>query len=220
MKLNFLKVLNNQNNTPEEIVEQMVALELKQVEYEKQLDVLRQQAKELRQKKLCGEAITEGQIHEADRKVENTNLDLEAVSESIVKLEEKLVKTYEAIVQNGSAVCSQKINAIAPEFDRLTEELAKAKAKVLVIAQQLWGYNAEVKLSRGQFFDADPQADRIMKEEAEKLKSSVKEPTYYTKYNEAQNYSSWVSGLNINEEKERLLNRQRAKMGVPAKEAV
>ena len=220
MKLNFLKVLNNQNNTPEEIAEQMVALELKQVEYEKQLDLLRQQAKELRQKKLCGEAITEGQINEADRKVENTNLDLEAVSESITKLEEKLFKTYEAIIENGNAVFGQKINAIMPEFDRLTEELALAKAKVLVIAQQLWGLGGEVKLRRGQFFDDDPQVDRIMKEEVEKLKVSVKEPTYYTKYNEAQNYSSWVSGLNINEESERLLNRQRAKMGAPVKELV
>ena len=94
MKLNFLKVLSNQNNTPEEIAEQIVGLEQKQVEYEKQIDVLRQQAKEFRQKKLCGEIVSDGQINEADHKVDNANLDLEAVSESITKLEEKLHKTY------------------------------------------------------------------------------------------------------------------------------
>lgn len=220
MKLNFLKVLNNQNNTPEEIAEQMVALELKQVEYEKQLDALRQQAKELRQKKLCGEVVSESQINEADRKVENTSLDLEAVTESIARLGDKLRKTYEVIVENGNAVHAQKINAIAPELDRLTEELALAKAKVLVISEQLWGYNAEVKLRRGQFFDDDSKSDGIMKEEAEKLKTSVKEPTYFTKFTEAKNYSNWISSLNIDQESERLLNKQRAKMGVPVKETV
>jgi len=220
MKLNFLKVLNNQNNAPEEIAEQIVALEQKKIEYEKQSDALRQQAKELRQRKLCGETVSEAQINDADRKVENVNLDLEAVSESITKLEDKLRKTYEAIVENGTSVFGQKINAITPEFDRLTEELARAKAKVLVIAQQLWGYNAEVKLRRGQFFEDDPQADRIMKEEVEKLMVLVKEPTYFTKYNEAQSYSSWISSLNIPMEMEALLNKQRAKIGALVKETV
>lgn len=139
MKLNFLKVLNNQNNTPEEIAEQIVGLELKQMEYEKQLNTLRQQAKELRQKKLCGEVISEGQINEADRKVENASLDLEAVTESIANLSEKLRKTYEAIIENGHTVAGQKMKVIEPERDRLMEELARAKAKILVIAEQLWG---------------------------------------------------------------------------------
>ncbi len=220
MKLNFLKVLSNQNNTPEEIAEQIVALEQKQIEYEKQLDALRNQAKELRQKKLCGEVVSESQINEADRKVENTNLDLEAVTESITKLEEKLHKTYDAIVENGNNVYIEKIKAIEPEYDRLTGELARAKAKVFVIAQQLLGYNAEVKLRRGSFFDDDPLLDHIMKEEAEKLRASVKEPTYFTKYTEAQHYSNWISGMNVQQESERVINKQRAKMGVAVKELV
>src|SRR3989338_4530371 len=97
MKLNFLKVLNNQSNNPEEIAEQIVGLELKQIEYEKQRDLLRTQTKELRQRKLCGEAITNDQIKEADRKAENAGLDLEAVTESLAKLEERLRAAYESI---------------------------------------------------------------------------------------------------------------------------
>ena len=220
MKLNFLKVLNNQNNTPEEIAEQIVGLEQKQIEYEKQLDVLRQQAKELRQKKLCGEVVSDSQINEADRKVENANLDLEAVSESIAKLEEKLHKTYEAIIDNGQTVYSQKLNAIKPEYDKLIAELARAKAKVLIIARQLWGQGADAKLRQGRFFEDDPQEDTIMKEEIEKLAVSVKEPAYFTKRNEVDGYSNWITGLNVRQESERLLNNQRAKMDVPVKELV
>lgn len=220
MKLNFLKVLNNQNNAPEEIAEQIVGLEQKQIEYEKQLEVLRQQAKELRQKKLCGEAVSDAQINEADRKVENVNLDLEAVAESIVKLNDKLHKTYEAIIENAHAVAGQREKAIEPEKIRLTEELARAKAKVMVIAQQLWGYMADVRLRRGQFFDDGSECDRLMKEEVERLMVNVKEPTYFFKQQDINNYTQWTSSMKITEESERLLNKQRAKLGVPVKELV
>jgi len=220
MKLNFLKILSNQNNTPEEIAEQIVALEQKQIEYEKQLDTLRQQAKELRQKKLCGEVVSEIQINEADRKVENVNLDLEAVTESIAKLNDKLHKTYEVIVENAQTVAGQRDKALEPERDRLVEELARAKARVLVIAQQLWGHMTEVRLRRGQFFEDGSECDRLMKEEVEKLMVNVKEPTYFSKHQEISSYTSWASSLKIVEETERLLNKQRARMGTPVKELV
>jgi hypothetical protein len=220
MKLNFLKVLNNQNNTPEEIAEQIVALEQKQIEYQKQRDVLRQQTKELRQKKLCGEIVSEPQIADADRRVENANLDLEAVAESIAKLNDKLRKTYEAIIENGQAVAGQKIKAIELEHDRLTEELARAIAKVLVIAEQLWGVGIISRLKDSSVFDDDPKTDQIMKDEADKLRSSVKEPTYYSKFRQAESYSSWTSGININDEMSSILEKHRAKMDVPVKEMV
>lgn len=220
MKLNFLKVLNNQNNTPEEIAEQIVALEQKQIEYQKQRDALRQQAKELRQKKLCGETVSEAQIADADRRVENANLDLEAVAESIDKLNDKLRKTYEAIIENGQAVAGQKIKAIELEHDRLMEELARAKAKVLVIAEQLWGTSIIRNLKDSSVFDDDPNTDQFMKDEADKLRSSVKEPTYYSKFRQAESYSSWTSGININDEMSSILEKHRAKMDVPVKELV
>ena len=221
MKLNFLKILSNQNNTPEEIAEQIVALEQKQIEYEKQLDVLRQQAKELRQRKLCGEVLSEAQINEADRKVENANLDLEAVTESIGKLEERLRMAYESIRDNGNIVGGQKLNAILPEYNRLNEELALAKAKVLVLAEQIFGnVTAEHKLRNGYLFHSDERTDHMMSEEVQKLKTSVKQPTYYMKLTDVQNYSSWTSLMNIDYEMDKVLNKHRSNLGVPVKELV
>lgn len=220
MKLNFLKVLNNQNNTPEEIAEQIVGLEQKQIEYEKQLEALRQQAKELRQKKLCGETISEEQIADADRKVENAGLDLEAVKESIAKLNDKLHKTYDAIIENAHMLTGERAKALEPEQDRLFDELARAKAKVFVISQQLWGYMADVRLRRGHFFDDGPVYEQRFKDEVEKLMANVKEPTYFSKRQDIDRYTSWTANLRINEESERLLNKQRAKMSVPVKEMV
>jgi hypothetical protein len=220
MKLNFLKVLNNQNNTPEEIAEQIIGLEQKQIECEKQLDALRQQAKELRQKKFCGEAVSDAQITDADRKVENASLDLEAVKESIVKLNDKLHKTYQAIIDNAHIVTGERVKALEPERDRLFDELIRAKAKVFVISQQLSGYMAEVRLRRGQFFDDGPVYEQRMKEEVAKLMANVNEPTYYSKCQDINHYGSWASNLKIHEESERLLNNQRVKMGVPVKAQV
>lgn len=221
MKLNFLKVLSNQSNNPEEIAEQVVALEQKQMEYENQYEMLRTQAKELRQRKLCGEAITDEQVKESDRKAENASLDLEAVTESITKLEERLRSAYESIRDNGNTVCGQRLNVILPEYNRLNEELALAKAKLLVIAEQLWG-NAEAqhKLRTGGVFINDDKTDHIIREGAEKLRASVKQPTYYTKYSEAQSYSSWTMRMNIDYEIENVLNKYRRNMGVPLKETV
>lgn len=221
MKLNFLKVLNNQNNTPEEIAEQIVGLEQKQIEYEKQLDGLRQQAKELRQKKLCGELVSDAQINEADRKVENASLDLEAVADSHAKLEERLRAVYESIRENGNTVSGQRLNAILPEYNRLNEELALAKAKVLVLAEQLWGNaTAQHKLRNGYAFHNDDKTDHIMNEEVEKLRASVKQPTYYMKYSDAQNYSSWTAMMRIDYEIDNVLNKHRRNLGVPVKETV
>ena len=59
-----------------------------------------------------------------------------------------------------------------------------------------------------------------MKEEIERLMVSVKEPAYFIKRNEADSYSSWITSLNVQQESERLLNNQRAKMGVAVKELV
>ena len=221
MKLNFLKVLNNQSNNPEEIAEQIVGLELKQIEYEKQRDLLRTQTKELRQRKLCGEAITNDQIKEADRKAENAGLDLEAVTESLAKLEERLRAAYESIRDNGNTVGGQRLNAILPECNKLNEELALAKAKVLVLAEQLWGnVTAQHKLRNGYAFHNDDKTDHIMNEEVEKLRASVKQPTYYMKYSEAQNYSSWTARMDIDYEIDNILNKHRRNLGVPVKETV
>lgn len=221
MKLNFLKVLNNQNNTPEEIAEQIVGLEQKQIEYEKQLDALRQQAKELRQKKLCGEVVSDAQINEADRKVENANLDLEAVVGSHAKLEDQLRAAYESIRDNGNTVGGQKFNAIQPEYDRLQKELAMAKAKVLVLAEQIWGTStAQHKLRNGYLFHSDEKTDHIINEEVLQLRASVKQPTYYMKYTDVQNYASWISLMNIDYEIDNVLNKHRRNLGVPVKETV
>ncbi len=221
MKLNFLKTLNSQTNDPEEIAEQIVAMEQKQSEYEKQLGLLRIEAEDLRQRKLCDEPISDDQVREADRMVENARLDSEAVAKVIVKLGEKLRETYEAIAQNANDVAGKKQNALLPERTKLIGELAKAKAKLLVVAEQLLGRaKAEERLRRGTIFESDPDTDPLMKEEEEKLRASLKHPTYYEKIMEIQSEATWASALRVDEEVSRVLDKYRRKTAAPLKEKV
>jgi len=221
MKFNFLKILNSKSNNPEEIAEQIVALEQERSEYAKQQDLLRAQAKELRQKKLCDEPISDDQVREADRRVENARLDSEAVTEGIVKLEERLRETYEAIVQNANDVAGKKQNALLPERNKLVGELAKAKARLLIVAEQLFGrVKAEERLRRGTIFESDPDTDPLMKEEEEKLRASMKYPTYYEKITEIQSDATWASALRVDEEVPRVLDKCRRNMAVPIKDNV
>lgn len=219
MAINFLKILSNQSNEPEEIAEQIVALEQKQIECKKQHGLLRDQAKALRQQKLCGEAITDEQVKDADRKAENAILDLEAITEGIVKLEEKLRATFESIRDNGQNATAERQSVLLPERARLCEELARSKAKLLVVAEQLLGkVKAEERLRSGSIFESDPDIDPLMKKEEEKLRASVKQPTYYKKISEVQSYGSWATALNVNEEVQRVLDKHRRNIEAPLRE--
>ena len=101
MKLNFLKVLNTNKTTPDEIAAEIAALEARQKDCEQELSGLREQAKDLRKRRLCGETVSEADIKDADHKVESVGLDLEAIVESIAKLDEKLRNTLQAIKDDG-----------------------------------------------------------------------------------------------------------------------
>ena len=95
MKMNFLNVLNRKS-TSFEIAEQIVLLEVKEKEMQKEKEKRRNDAKELRQKKLCGENVSESQIKEADLKVEDINLTIETIADSIANLKDKLRPALEA----------------------------------------------------------------------------------------------------------------------------
>ena len=99
MKLNFLNVLNGKAGH-EEIAEQIVALELKQKECERDRDSSKVLCKEVRGKVMCGERISPDVIRNADKAYEEASLNLEIVTESIEDLKKKLIVALEEYRQN------------------------------------------------------------------------------------------------------------------------
>lgn len=209
MKLNVLNVLNKKSSS-DEIAEQIVLLEEKAREAMSERDALRAAAKELRQQKLCGEAITDAQVKEADSRAESAVLDLEAIEETMQKLKSKLTAVLEDIKQKNTPECQKRRSAIIADRQKAKAEIAKAKARLLVAAEAYHGPSAEYYVKDGSIFLSGDETDVLYREEVERCRDQVKRPTYYEKKCEIDNYSNRISEMRVEEEVERLLNKYRS----------
>lgn len=219
MKLNFMKVLSAKVG-PDEIAEQIALLEQKQKETQAERDSLKGKAKELRQRKICQEPISDAQIREADNKVESANLDLEAIAETIAKLTEKLLVSLEEHKEIAEKERLKENEVLGEEYKIAYEELAQAKARFLVFAETVMGPVAHQYLKSGALYGFDSDTNHIFEAEAEKVRLQVKRPTYYER---RQAYDAKAEALimfNLNDEYERIMAKYRPKYQVdnPEKE--
>jgi len=209
MKRNFLKILNNQGNSSDEIAEQIALLEGKQAEVETRREVLCREAKEPRQRKLRGEAVSDIQIKEADRKLEDVTLTLEAIAESMPKLNNKLRHVLEDERQEGNATVQKIHERLIAERKELNEEFARQRGRLLVFAESIIGPVAETYMKDGRLFQHDGDTHNIYLREAEKARAVMKQPTYYEKKKENDNYSDRLTEFDLDKEVDAVLARHR-----------
>lgn len=212
MKLNFLKVLNTNKTTPDEIAAEIAALEAKQKDCEQELSGLREQAKDLRKRRLCGETVSDADIRDADRKVESVSLDLEAIVDSIAGLDEKLRNTLQAIKDGGVDESQRRKMLIEAERTKALEELARAKARLIVAGEVYVGSCADNLAKDGRLFDYDPETHKLYQAELERLRTQVKHPTYYEKKMEADDYARWTREMDVDDEAHALVSKQRQRL--------
>ena len=129
MKLNFLNVLKGKS-TPDEIAEQIVALEEKQKQCEKEKQDAKEKAKEIRSKIMCGEKVNPNAVKEADSMLEECNINLDVVSESLEKLKEKLEEAFIALKDEESQKVIEIRKRLNRERDKEKLDLWKAKGKL------------------------------------------------------------------------------------------
>lgn len=180
MKINFLNVLNRKS-TSDEVAEQIVLLETRQHETEKEKEKLRKASKELRQKKLCGEAVSDAQIKDSDLRAEDIDLTIETIGESIAKLKERLYQAIEEEKDENHVLVNKRHRALLAERKALDEEFARMHARILVFAETILGSLAEVYIKDGRLFRYNGDTYYVFKDEYEKAKSELKHPTYYEK---------------------------------------
>jgi len=210
MKLNFMKVLSAKVG-PDEIAEQIVLLEQKQKEIQAERDVLRGKAKEFRQRKICQEPVSDAQIREADNKVEGANLDLEAIAETMAKLTEKLLISLEERKEVLEKEQLKENEVLGEEYKIAQEELARAKARLLVFAEMVVGPVAHQYLKSGSLYSFDPDTNHIFEAEAEKARLQVRRPTYYEKREAYQDKGELLLRFNLDDECQRIIEKYRAK---------
>ena len=139
MKLNFLNVLKGKS-TPDEIAEQIVALEEKQKICEKEKQDAKERSKEIRSRIMCGEKINPNAVKEADSVLEECNINLDVVSESLEKLKEKLEEAFITLKDEASQKVIEIRRRLNRERDKAKLDLWKAKGKLFGLAFALHGH--------------------------------------------------------------------------------
>ena len=211
MKLNFLNVLK-QKSPSNDIAEQIVLLEKKLLDVEKEKGKLKESAKELRQRKLCGEEISDAQIKDADTAVKDIDLTIEAITESVAKLKEKLNVTLEDEKEVKRVNAGETNKELCAERKMLNEELARYHARFLAFAETIFGSLADVYMKDGRMFRFNGETKDVFEDEYAKAKTAIKHPTYYEKNLEYERNWQWILEFDLNKEVELIMEKRRGKI--------
>lgn len=212
MKLNFLNVMNKKAS-PDEIAEQIVALEIKQKECERDRDISKILCKEVRGKTLCGERISPEIIRNADKDHDEAVLNLEIVTESIEDLKSKLTQAVNVHRDEEAKRLAEMRKRIDREMEKAKLELAKAKGRLVGLAIGIYGHSAAAQrhLEDSRSFTYT-RADQFYEDfdiEERKAVAELRRPSVADLLDEAQQKDRWLQLFNVDEECSRVLKKYR-----------
>jgi len=222
MKLNFLNVLKGKS-TPDEIAEQIVALEEKQKICEKEKQDAKERSKEIRSRIMCGEKINPNAVKEADSALEECNINLDVVSESLEKLKEKLEGSFIALKDEASQKVIEIRRRLNRERDKAKLDLWKAKGKLFGLAFALHGHPETTRRDLESFPAFSPSVGTeeydVFHAEKDRVIDGLNRPTVADVEEEIRGKSNWVSTFDLEKEIRRIMRKQRPQ-AVEEKETV
>jgi len=222
MKLNFLNVLKGKS-TPDEIAEQIVALEDKQKQCEKEKQDAKERAKEIRSRIMCGEKVNPNAVKEADSVLEECNINLDVVSESLEKLKEKLEEAFLALKDEESQKVIEIRKRLNRERDKAKLDLWKAKGKLFGLAFALHGHPAVTKRDLESYPAFSPSLGTeeydIFHAEKDRVIAGLNRPTVADVEEEIRSKSNWVSNFDLEKEIRQIMRKYRPQP-VEEKEAI
>ena len=222
MKLNFLNVLKGKS-TPDEIAEQIVALEEKQKICEKEKQDAKERSKEIRSRIMCGEKINPNAVKEADSALEECNINLDVVSESLEKLKEKLEGSFIALKDEASQKVIEIRRRLNRERDKVKLDLWKAKGKLFGLAFALHGHPETTRRDLESFPAFSPSVGTeeydVFHAEKDRVIDGLNRPTVADVEEEIRGKSNWVSTFDLEKEIRRIMRKQRPQ-AVEEKETV
>jgi len=215
MKLNFLNVLNKKS-APDEIAEQIVALEVKKAQCEKARDKAKGACKELRGKTMCGEMVDSDAIKRADKAYEEAVLDLETVIDSLEELNKRLYIALETHRDEESKQINDDRHKWADEKEKLLREADRLKGRLMGLMIGIYRYeeDAVVQLQTSPSFlfsNTHPHFAEFCVEK-DKVLADLKKPTPADLENAIQQKDRWLFNFNVEEEYRDILNKYRAKI--------
>jgi hypothetical protein len=219
MKLNFLNVLKGKSN-PDEIAEQIVALEEKQKLCEKEKDEAKEKAKEIRSRLMCGERVNPDSVKQADAGLEECNINLDVITESLVKLKAKLEETLTAKRDEEAERVIEDRRQANLEKDKAKLELWRAKGKLFALAFGIYGHPETTRrhLEDSREFNPGLGTDeyRIFNAEKDKGIAELRRPTIADIEANISSRDHWVSHFDLAQEIAGLMKKYRSEPTQPA----
>lgn len=212
MKLNFLNVLKSKS-TPEEIAEQIVALEEKQKLCEQEKSEAKEKAKEIRSRVMCGERVNPDAVKQSDLVLEEYDINLDVVTESLTKLKAKLEEALTAKRDEESKRIIEDRNAMNREKDKAILELWRAKGKLFALAFAIYGHPETTRRHLEEFPEFSPglgsDAYKIFHAEIEKGVAELRRPTVADIEENIRTRDHWVSHFDLEQEIKILMKKYR-----------
>ena len=213
MKLNFLNVLKGKS-TPDEIAEQIVALEEKQKICEKEKQEAKERAKEIRSRIMCGEKVNPNAVKEADSALEECNINLDVVSESLEKLKEKLEEAFIALKDETAQKVIEIRKRLNRDRDKVKLDLWKAKGKLFGLAFALHGHPAVTKRDLESYPAFSPSVGTeeydIFHAEKDRVIAGLTRPTVADVEQDISDRSHWIKDFDVDDEVKDIMRKYRS----------
>ena len=220
MKLDYFNVLRKKS-TPDEIAEQIVALEIKQKQCEAQRERAKKDCKDIRSRIMCGEKIPPDVQRNTDKAYEDARLDLEAVADSIEDLKKLL---HSALESN----CTEEKDRVAKlqrqkdaSYEGVLRAVLKAKGRFIGLATAIYRHPEEAEVqslnigSRFHVTAQDPYYADYQAGVAEGI-AELKHPTVAEIEEQCSVVTNQFMWFKADEESERLLEKYRKLAEAPA----
>lgn len=203
MRLNFLNVLKGKSS-PDEIAEQIAALEEKQNLFEKEKNEAKENAKEIRSRLMCGEKIDPGAIKQADAALEECNINLDVVAESLAKLKAKLEETLTAKRDEEAKRVIEDRRQMNLEKEKALLELYRAKARLFALTFAIYGHPETTRRHLESYPAFSPSLGteeyKIFHTEKDKMIAELRRPTIADVENDIYVRDHWVSHFDLEQE--------------------
>ena len=210
MKLNFMNVLNTKS-TPDEIVEQIVALEKKQRQYRKEHDEAKEKVKEIRSRAICDEKISPDKVKQADKRLDEAKINLEIISENIEKLKTKLCETLTALRDEESRNLATERRVLNSKRSKAELDLWREKGRLFGIAMAIYGHPETARKRLEEYPSFSPGVGSepydLYHTAKDRALAEVNKPTVADIEKDIDRKESWVRNFDIEEEIAKLMKR-------------
>ena len=172
---------------------------------------------------MCGEKINPNAVKEADSALEECNINLDVVSESLEKLKEKLEGSFIALKDEASQKVIEIRRRLNRERDKAKLDLWKAKGKLFGLAFALHGHPETTRRDLESFPAFSPSVGTeeydVFHAEKDRVIDGLNRPTVADVEEEIRGKSNWVSTFDLEKEIRRIMRKQRPQ-AVEEKETV